>query len=878
MKNPVSTYRVQLSPEFTFDHLQEILDYLEEFGISTIYSAPIFQARKGSNHGYDITDPFKINREIGRLEALRKISERLRRKNMTWLQDIVPNHMAFDGNNVWLHDIFELGPESKYYNYFDVDWDYKGWQKMMAPFLGKHLDEVLKEKELQLFHAKKGIFLNYFDHYYPVSAKSYATIFTGDGFAKWQEKFSNSSGEKEDWQELKEFFLREVEKDQEFRNKVQSALQEINSSEEKLRKVLDEQYFLPTHWKKTEQEINFRRFFTINDLICLRMEDREVFDSYHRFILQLCDENIIQGLRIDHIDGLFDPKEYLEFLREELGDDFYIIVEKILELDEKLPLDWSSQGTSGYAFLAFANQLFTKNESREKFTSFFAEIDREHEDYEALVYEQKLFILKERMGGEYNNLWKMAGEKELVDSEDAQMKEALGAFLAAFPVYRIYPEEFPLKKKQKKILEEAFDNARSHNSALEGELEELKKLFLGEADKKQEDMLSFLQRCQQFTGPLAAKGGEDTSFYIYNRLISHNEVGDSPENFGISVTDFHQRMEKRAQDFPLSINATATHDTKRGEDARMRINVLSELTEEWLSHYKKWKELSQKSESSAGPDANEEYFIYQMLLGAWPHETEPGEEFLERSKAYLMKVLREAKVNSSWAAPNEEYEQSVFDFLNFLLKNDDFRKDFLPFQKKISAFGAIKSLSQSLLKITAPGIPDVYQGTELWDLSYVDPDNRRPVNYQKRQEFLSGFDNITSENVGILKKEFNSGKIKMFCLHKALKLRQKFSEVFEKGRYISLETQEGFSENLVTFCRKKEERYILIVAPVLVTEIFNDDLNLKPEMAGTSAFSMPEGFPEKWKNVFTETEVGGKDLKFEDLFKDFPVALLTNEI
>ena len=883
MRNPVSTYRVQLSPEYTFDDLQEILDYLEEFGISTIYSAPIFQARQGSNHGYDITDSFKINREIGRLQTLKNISERLRQKGMTWLQDIVPNHMAFDGNNVWLQDIFELGPESRYFNYFDVDWDYKGRQKMMAPFLGKPLDEVLQGKDLQLSSSKKGIFLTYFDHEYPISARSYATIFSEDNFPEWREKFADFSGEKEDWQELKEFFLREIDKGGEFENKVRGAVEEINASEEKLREVLEAQYFLPTHWKETEQEINYRRFFTINDLICLRMEDREVFDSYHRFILQLCRENIIQGLRIDHIDGLFDPKEYLEHLRDELGDDFYIIVEKILELDEKLPADWSSQGTSGYAFLAIVNQLLTKKESRDRFSKVFGKVDKKHKDYEALVYEQKLFILEERMGGEYNNLWNMAVEKELVDPDNSEMKKALGAFLAAFPVYRIYPEEIPLKNRQKKILEEAFETAVMYSASLEEELKELKDLFLGEAEKNKEDMLSFLQRCQQFTGPLAAKGGEDTSFYIYNRLISHNEVGDSPENFGISVSDFHERMQKRAEDFPLSINATATHDTKRGEDARMRINVLSELTEEWLAHYDKWKKLVKNFKQGAGPDPNEEYFIYQMLLGAWPHEDEPGEEFLERTKAYLMKVLREAKVNSSWAAPNEDYEQSVYDFVESLLQNEEFKKDFVPFQKKISAWGAVKSLSQVLLKITAPGIPDVYQGTELWDLSYVDPDNRRPVDYQKRKQFLEEFGDFSSENIAEnlhkLKKDFNSGKIKMYCQHKALQLRKRFSEVFEDGDYIPLEVNDQLSDKLLAFCRRKDEHYVIVVVPVAVTEVFDEKLDLKQDLAKKDVLKLPKDYPTSLQHIFTNSRVSGAGgITMKDLFQDFPVAVLTNDI
>ncbi len=357
MKNPVSTYRVQLSPEYTFDDLNEILDYLEEFGISTVYSAPFFQARQGSSHGYDIIDPFRLNKEIGRLDMFRKISSKLKQKNMSWLQDIVPNHMAFDGNNVWLQDIFELGPESNHYKSFDIDWEQSG--KVMAPFLGNPLAEVIKNQELQLKVSKKGFFFKYFDHEYLAAARSYASILGDQLGGKWEEKFRNLSVKEEKWQELKEYFLREYQKDPEFRNKVNSRIKEINASEEKLKEILEEQYFLPAHWKETEENINYRRFFTINDLICLRMEDKKVFESYHRFILQLCEENLIHGLRIDHIDGLLDPKEYLEWLREKLGPDFYITIEKILEWDEKLPVHWPVEGTSGYGFLATVNQLLT---------------------------------------------------------------------------------------------------------------------------------------------------------------------------------------------------------------------------------------------------------------------------------------------------------------------------------------------------------------------------------------------------------------------------------------------------------------------------------------------------------------------------------------
>ena len=877
MKNPVSTYRVQLSPDYTFNALDEIIDYLNDFGISTIYSAPFFQARKGSTHGYDIINPFQINKQIGKLDTFRRISKKLQQKNMSWLQDIVPNHMAFDGDNIWIQDIFEMGPHSVHYNFFDIDWNESG--KVMAPFLGSPLDDVIKNRELQIKVLKRGFLITYFDHEYLAAARSYASILGREIGGKWQEKFRNFSGENENWQELKEYFLREYFKEPEFKNKVDKKVEEINASEEKLKGILEEQFFLPAHWKETEKKINYRRFFTINDLICLRMEDKKVFESYHRFILQLCEENLIQGLRIDHIDGLFDPKGYLEWLREKLGPDFYITIEKILEWDEKLPVHWPVEGTSGYGFLATVNQLLTNLKSDEKFTEVYQTLNPRHKDYHELVYEQKLFILEERMGGEYSNLWKMALEYDLLEEEE-NIRKALAAFLAAFPVYRIYPEEYPLRKRQRKIINAAFEAAKDHQPGLHDELESIRNIFLGEAQKEREHMLKFLQRCQQFTGPLAAKGVEDTTFYIFNELISHNEVGDSPENFGLSVAGFHKRMQIRMEDFPLSINATATHDTKRGEDSRMRLNVLSEIGQEWFDHVKKWKDIAKKlRQDDAVPDTNEEYFIFQMLIGAWPYTGEPGEEFFERSTAYLQKVLREAKEHSSWAAPNEEYENKVYTFLRNLLNSMDFRESFEAFIEKVAAYGAVKSLSQTLLKITAPGIPDVYQGTELWDLSYVDPDNRRAVDYDLRKKYLSEIAAVSPENLGKelknLKKDYTSGKIKMFCLHRALHARRDKAEVFEEGEYLPLEVEGEMGSGIIAFARIYKNNAAIVVAPAMVVDIFHEDLDVK-DLPGDLKVILPERLNgSTFKNVFSGKDFSSEALVLKDLFTDFPVALLT---
>lgn len=877
MKCPVSTYRIQLSPEFTFQDLRKILDYLEQLGISTIYAAPFFQARKGSTHGYDITNPLKLNREIGTLDEFRELREVLKKKGMTWLQDIVPNHMAFDATNPWLRDILEYGADSPFYRHFDVDWKKK---KIMAPFLGAPLDDVLQEKELNLKLEKTGFTLNYFDNSYPLALHSYAEILPQK--ENWKIRFANFSEHREG-EELKKQFLKKVQESSDLRDHVQKKLKVVNASEEHLREILELQHFEPVYWKTTEEKINYRRFFTINDLLCLRMEDPAVFQAYHVFINQLVDEGLIDGLRIDHIDGLCDPLQYLEKLRSLVGSDFYVIIEKILEWDEKIPAHWPVQGTSGYGFLAVVNQLMTDSNSEGVFNEQYQQINPRNSEYEDLAYEQKLFILKERMGGEFKNIWDFALKKNLLEEDltSKNSKEALGAFLAAFPVYRIYPEEFPLKNKQREIIQQAYDKALDHFPGLNSELDNWKEIFLGEAGKRKENMFLFLQRCQQFTGPLAAKGVEDTSFYLFNRLISHNEVGDSPENFGLSEKGFHDKMLQRIKDFPLSVNATATHDTKRGEDARMRINVLSEMPNEWFEKVQEWSETGKKFRNDNIPDSNEEYFIFQMLIGSFPFGLEPENEFLTRSEAYLEKVLREAKVHSSWAEPDEEYETSVFTYLRDMLNEEKFLSSFLPFQKRITTLGVVKSLSQCLLKVTAPGIPDIYQGTELWDLSYVDPDNRRPVDYSLRKKFLSHLHTLTEGNVrkelGELKKDFPSGKIKMFCLRKALEQRRKFPEVFEKGDYIPIVVREPFKDRVIAYGRKEGENYFITVIPVLVTTLFTENLQPVKDIEIQSVLEFPKAFPEKWQNMYTGAVLNKENnWTFKELFEDFPVALLKN--
>ena len=885
MSTPISTYRVQLSPAFTLEDLGKIIDYLEQLQVDTIYAAPFFQAKEGSTHGYDVSDPFIINKAIGDLEGFRKISERLKSKKMGWLQDIVPNHMANHPTNPWLYSVLELGPDSPYYRHFDINWESKQWTgQVMVPVLGAPEEEIIAQGEIQLKFSPKGFSLAYYENEFPVSAASYAFILSQnkEPFRIWEENFASMGHDEEQWERHKSGFIKAIEEDEALAAALDDLVEKINSSKDLMQQLLDRQHYKLAYWKESEKKINFRRFFTINDLICLRMEDDKVFEDYHTFIFKLCEEGLFSGLRIDHIDGLFDPVGYLEKLREKVGEDMYLIIEKILESEEKLPQDWPIQGTSGYEFLALVNNLFTASQHKEKFKEQYQML-HPHQEYEDLVYEKKTFILHERMGGELQNLWDLILDlglwKEGISPEEG--KQALSAFLAAFPIYRIYARSFPLTSWEQSIIEEAYTGAVAKNPELKEPLAYLRELFLGKSNADADKALFFLQRCQQFTGPLAAKGVEDTLFYNYNLLISHNEVGDSPNVFGLGLQEFHRLMEERLSSFPKALSATATHDTKRGEDARMRINVLSEIPEEWFKKVEEWHRLNQADRrSSQVPDMNEEYFIYQMLIGAMAFEGEDEEEFLQRTLDYLQKVLREAKTHTFWSDPNEAYEQEVADFVKNILQHQTFREIFAPFKNKIAHYGAFYSLGQTLIKITAPGIPDVYQGTELWDLSYVDPDNRRPVDYELREKFLEEIqvipDQPKPEKLREMLSAYADGKIKMFTLFRALKERKSTPLLFERGDYIPIPISDGAGNQVLAYARHYQDQWYLIAVPLQITTLaLGSHLGLNVNALGEAFLGLPENAPTEWSHVYTgETFSSKGKLGLAEIFASYPVVLL----
>ncbi|WP_374949208.1 malto-oligosyltrehalose synthase [Mucilaginibacter sp.] len=852
MFNPVSTYRIQFHKDFTFGHLEQIIPYLVELGIKTLYASPIFKAVPGSNHGYDNVDPLTINPEIGTVDQLKKISQKLKANKIAWLQDIVPNHMAFHQDNLWLMDLLEKGPDSDYKNYFDQSLAdnslFEG--PIMVPFLGDDIETVIASGDLKLDFRNGKLVFAYADQIWPVNTSGYSMLF----------ETLKANGSPENITDVAALWEADQDK--------------INGDTSLLLKVLQCQYYRLCSWKETDQQINYRRFFTVNGLICLNIQREEVFEHVHQLIGDLVKDGTFQGLRIDHIDGLYDPAQYLQRLRAMAGPDAYIVVEKILEANEELPPLWPIQGSTGYYFLSIVNNLFTNRQSEKAFTEFYSELTGKEKPVQRQVHSKKSLILSEHMGGELDNLTRLFNNLDLADVpvDNDLLKEAIGAFLIEFPVYRFYGNSFPLNNEEVAGLETIFNSITKRRPDLSEAIKTLAGVLIEKPAMEDlaynERALKFYQRCMQFTGPLMAKGVEDTLMYTYNRFIDHNEVGDSPDAFGLSVDEFHQAMQLRQQKWPLALNATATHDTKRGEGVRARLNVLSCIPDEWIATVRKWQALNNGVKHDHAPDANDEYFIYQTLTGAYPMPGQEDDDFAARLDEYMEKVLREAKRHSNWAEPNEAYENGVKSFAAKLQdKTRPFWSEFTAFHQKISDLGIVNSLAQVTLKLTCPGVPDVYQGTELWDLSLVDPDNRRAVDYQLRDSLLSSDHSIQQ----LWNDRFN-GQIKAWTVQRLLLLRKKHPNLFAKGDYLPLPVKGDFKARVMAFARIYKGTWIVVIIPLNVASYYDglpaiDWLN--------NRIPLPGHAPAEWENMLTgETGKHQKSLLLTDALQQLPYAVL----
>jgi len=872
MYSPSSTYRIQLNDQFTFRDLEGIIDYLHQLGISTIYASPITTALKGSSHGYDVIDPLIINPEIGTEKELEKLASTLKEYGMTWLQDIVPNHMAYDSNNPWLYDVLERGKNSPYHSFFDITEHELSGEQLMAPFLGQTLTECLQEGELSLQFTEKGFIIQYYDKHFPVAPWLYPWICTiaegypADLIPALDHLVQAAKGSAAGWTIAKDKWLLAVSTQKDFRSFIASRIAFINERSPLLETLLHDQFYQLTAAHLAASRINYRRFFTINSLICLRMEMEAVFSAYHKRIHHWYQRGWIQGLRIDHIDGLADPKKYLQRLRGLFGD-CYTIAEKILTGDELLPETWDIAGTTGYDFLAIAGQLLTDPVGSRSLLEFYKEKIIALPDYPDIVFERKYTFLRSYMGGELDNLMDILTGDQLftLGQDTVRLKEALAALMASFPVYRAYPDEGPMTKDDDNVICAAFDQARRLHPGYGAELSCLEFLLKGPTP--------FRSRLMQFTGPLAAKGVEDTTFYVYNPYIAHNEVGDSPGTVGLSAGEFHQKMLYRQANFPYTLNGSSTHDTKRGEDSRIRLSLLSALPQEWIDAVTRWRQINSPFVKEVGgrpaPSPNDEYLIYQALLGSFPENFVVSDSYRRRFAAYLTKALREAKAETNYDHPDKGYEQACQAFATALLKKDSaFLHEFVPFAVTIIRQSYMYSLSLLLIKLTAPGVPDIYQGAELWETILVDPDNRRPVDYALRSGILQQI--MAEEAKGpdaiyqFLRAHRDKGVEKLFTIYRTLNFRKQHPRLFAEGEYIPVPVDGP----LLAYIRRWVSDWALVIVPLIRSG---------EKLPATISLKLPKGGPASWKHILTgEVFAGpGGDLVLEEFWRQWPVAMLS---
>jgi len=933
MQIPIATYRLQLQPEFGFGQTADVISYLSELGISHVYASPIFRARKGSLHGYDCVDPNALNPELGSPDDWTNLVERLRESDMGWLQDIVPNHMAFDVDNRMLADVLENGPSSRFHDHFDICWNHpsKDLQgRVMAPFLGQRYGECLEKGDIRIVYDHDGFAATYGDLKFPLQIETYlnildqptASIKTELGeedpaYNRWIDALDDleslvlqvDAGIRQDHgRAIKQTLWDLFRGNPVIRRLLSETLRRFNGepgnihSYKRLDGLLSQQRFRLCYWQVANEEINYRRFFDINELIALRQEKRAVFEDTHRLLGKLASEKSISGVRIDHVDGLADPGEYLQRLRRCLGEDASILVEKILAPEEPLPLGWPVQGTTGYDFAHWLNTLFVSRENETRFTDIYTGFSGQTEPFEDVVYSAKKWVLASRMAGDLDNLArrikKISALKCFADNLTlSRLKSALSEVLARFPIYRTYLGKENGRSEDRAVVEAAISRAVLEYPHLHIETEFLRNLLLENVpfDEAVDDVEIFKQcgravrAFQQLSAALMAKGFEDTAFYRYHRLVSLNEVGSAPDRFGCGVEQFHAAIARRAEDWPHAMNSTATHDSKRGEDVRARLNVLSEIPTEWKTRIEAWHTFTRGHRMRKGPktvpDKNTEYLLYQTLIGAWPQDRPVTHRFVERIKAYMIKAAREAGEQTSWLEPEEAYETALAGFVESILDpspQNEFMPAFVPFCKKIAFFGLFNSLSQCLLKIAAPGVPDFYQGTELPYLALVDPDNRRPVAYNERRRLLKSIGGVSSDplaQVAGLLENRGDGRVKLFVIARALAARRQRKDVFQSGRYLPLEASGTSRRHIVAFAREAGGQWCVAVVPRFLTALVGENQDpLGKNVWRDTAVNLPPEAPRSWRNIFTRQSIqGAPGIAVGDALQHFPVALLLGE-
>lgn len=945
---PSATYRLQFHAGFTFEDARKLIPYLYDLGISHIYASPYLRARSGSMHGYDVADPSSLNPELGSNEDFDRMVDELRQRGMGQLVDVVPNHMGIGdpGNYRWL-DVLENGPASIYARFFDINWrptlaQPQDQLKLVVPTLGDQYGKVLENGELSVEYVGGVFNVAYYEHRFPVAPDSYPLILDAvlsrleDELGRRQDQVQElasiltairhlpprrmlDADAIEERNREKEIVKRRLDQLHEnfaaFRTALQDEVNAVNgsrgdgpSSYDRLDALLDRQSYRLAFWRVAAEEINYRRFFDITELAAVRMEDPAVFADTHRLLLRLVAEGKIQGLRIDHPDGLRDPLHYFRRLQDscraalELNDPsqrFYVVVEKILEVNETLPGDWPVHGTTGYDFLNAVNGVFVARNNEQFFsTIYFRFLRQGAQRFKDLANSTKKMVMLISLASEVNELGYML--RDIASSDRRHRDFTLNSLtfvirevIAALGIYRTYIDHETGQASPADIaaIDQAVAEAKRRNPRTDPSIFD----FVGDtlllrdesSAASREDRLNFIARFQQTTGPVMAKGTEDTAFYQYNRLISLNEVGGDPDTFGRSLTAFHRHNQERARDWPATLLGTSTHDTKRSEDVRARINVLSELPRDWRAALTRWTRLNGRKkltiQGRVAPDRNEEYLLYQTLLGAWPPDG-LSDDFAARVCDFMLKALKEAKVHTSWITPNSEYEDAVLHFTRTILSANDsaaFLDDLEQLRQKVAWFGMFNSLSQTVLKFGAPGAADVYQGNELWDFSLVDPDNRRPVDFALRQKLLASVvRDAERDRLGVARdvlEHAQDGRIKLYVSQRLLCLRRERTALFVGGSYTPLRG----NPHVAAFGRACEGHALVIVAPVQIATLMRGNLAapIGADVWRNERLVVPGESGRHWENVFTgqRLQVEDNSLKLADVLADFPVAALLAE-
>jgi (1->4)-alpha-D-glucan 1-alpha-D-glucosylmutase len=947
---PVSTYRLQFNKQFTFVEATRSVAYLRQLGISHCYASPYLKARPGSTHGYDIVDHNEINPEIGSHQDFEGFIDELQRNGMGLITDIVPNHMAIMGSdNLWWLDVLENGQASYYASFFDIDWyplKKTLHNKILLPVLGDHYGNILEQQELKLaFDAEQGEFsVYYYQHRFPVDPQTYPFILSSQ-HPQLQNYFAETDPVFLEYQTIDNSFsklplctdrteekIEERKRDKEVFKKqlaklcadsshlikfIDFRVAEVNripGESGELHALLEQQVYRLAFWRVAGDEINYRRFFDINELAGLRIEDEKVFDATHQLILSLIEQGKIQGLRIDHGDGLYDPVGYYQRLNDKISailhvdteqdtPPIYIVAEKIVANYEYLSTNWPIHGTTGYEFANIVNGVFIDSAAEKSLTHCYTRFIEYRQDFDELVYHAKKLVMTTALASELNVLANQLSKIADASSKTRDytlyaLRNALLEVIACFPVYRTYINSQTVSKEDSQYINWAIGQSKQRSWAADKTVFEfIRQLLLLEHSSAvaDTDLLRFVMKFQQYTPQVMAKGYEDTGLYRYHRLISLNEVGGDPRSLGNSVNAFHYFNLARIKKWPHALLCLSSHDTKHSADVRARINVLSEIPHQWQDAVLRWRRLNRSKQTRMGKVViarNDEYLFYQVLIGTWPLTTLSDAEsadYQERIGGYMIKAVREAKQYSSWLNPNEEYEQSVSQFVCRCLDanvSSLFLRDFTEFERRIRKPGLINALAQVVLHTTSPGVPDIYQGNELWQFTLVDPDNRRPVDFGKNRQLLTKMDALLAKPdvdrlqlISSLLETMEDGRIKLFVVMQTLRFRHQNAALFRNGEYLKVNVHGTGADRLLAFARQDQDNVAVIVVPRLSG--LNEPNRLLGDIGADTWLELPQKGPRQYRELFSQCRVIAEStedclrLYVHEPFGLFPLAILS---